>query len=448
MSYNKRPAFRWGTHFKNGKLYLATKQSVTVVKGWPDLRAWRKTAAGPEWISIRPEIQIKPASVQTGRSARRGSPRLEMPDYIRELDVEAMIRENPGAEPLNPVRPVAQAAHRERCEQTEEAEFEALSSFFSGIPVQVRGLVGEFACRQWHIAVLLLRCPGAFDLVHINPALAFCLASNWAFRSPRPTQPLRDARRWIRRRQRDIAGWLGFPATDRTVNLLRKIPPEACNLTTLLQFRRALRQTAVADSMSQLPRLTATVLCVVTNPRLRPLASTRLLRELSNSIMEWGVVSSRVRMLQDTLEMAATLVPPRYLPVFDSLAQLARLHDLLAAELNLKVPSAQEPVEFPKPPIPGSETIVPLTVPAMLAEEGREQQNCVVTYAKCVARGNDFIYRVLAPERATLQITRTQQGWQIGELSGPRNRPVSRATRIAVEQWIAGDGWDKDWAPF
>lgn len=84
----------------------------------------------------------------------------------------------------------------------------------------------------------------------------------------------------------------------------------------------------------------------------------------------------------------------------------------------------------------------------MLAKEGCEQQNCVVTYARCVARGNQFIYRVLAPERATLQILRTQQGWQVGELSGPRNRPVSRATHIAVEQWIAGDGWDKDWTPF
>ena len=100
------------------------------------------------------------------------------------------------------------------------------------------------------------------------------------------------------------------------------------------------------------------------------------------------------------------------------------------------------------PPIPGNETIVPLTSPAMLAEEGREQQNCVAAYSQCVAHGNQFIYRVLAPERATLQILRTPQGWQIGELSGPRNQPVSRATHIAVEQWIRGDGGHKDWTPF
>ncbi len=187
---------------------------------------------------------------------------------------------------------------------------------------------------------------------------------------------------------------------------------------------------------------------MVTDSRLRPLASTRLLRELSNSIVEWGTISSRVRILQDTLEMAAALVPPRQLPMFDSLAQLTRHHDHLADELNLRAPSAEEPVELPMPPIPGNETIVPLTSPAMLAEEGREQQTCVAAYSQCVAHGNQFIYRVLAPERATLQILRTPQGWQIGELSGPRNQPVSRATHIAVEQWIRGDGGHKDWTPF
>jgi len=495
MSFPNRRAIRRGTHFQNGKLYLTTKQVVTVVKGWPEMRAWRKTAAGPEWVSVRPEIQIKPAWVQSGRTARRGSPRLEMPDQIRRLDAQARSRYYRRDETVKPERAVAQAAYCERCEQADEAEAEALGSFFSSIPVHVRGRVGEFPSRQWHMAVLLLRCPGAWDLVRANPALAFCLASNWAFRSPKPTQPLRDARHWICRRQRDIAGWLGFPATERTVNLLRKIPPDACDLTTLLRFRRVLRQTPVADTLSHLPRLTATVLCVVTDPRLRPLVSPRLLRELSDSIVAWGVVSDRVSMLRDTLAMAAALVPPRPSPVFTSLAQLTRHHDQLADELNLRAPPAQrrrpgahhdqladglilgappaqEPVEMPPPPISGTETIVPLTTPAMLAEEGREQRNCVAIYAPFVAHGNEYIYRVLAPERATLQILRTPQGWRVGELSGPRNRPVSPATRIAVEQWIigdtrvasamneladtqvsvpqqiGGDDRDKDWSPF
>jgi len=448
MSFPNRRAIRRGTHFQNGKLYLITKQAVTVVKGWPEMRAWRKTAAGPEWVSVRPEIQIKPAWVQSGRTARRGSPRLEMPDQIRRLDAQARSRYYRRDETVKPERAVAQAAYCERCEQADEAEAEALGSFFSSIPVHVRGRVGEFPSRQWHMAVLLLRCPGAWDLVRANPAMAFCLASNWVFRSPKPTQPLRDARRWICRRQRDIAGWLGFPATERTVNLLRKIPPDACDITTLLKFRHTLRQTLVADTLSHLPRLTATVLCVVTDPRLRPLVSPRLLRELSDSIVEWGVVSSRVSMLRDTIAMAAALLPPRPLPVFTSLAQLTRHHDQLADELNLRAPPAQEPVELPPPPIPGNETIVPLTSPAMLAEEGREQQNCVAVYSRIVANGSQYIYRVLAPERATLQILRTPEGWQVGELSGPRNHPVSRETEIAVMRWVRGDDRDKDRSPF
>ncbi len=178
------------------------------------------------------------------------------------------------------------------------------------------------------------------------------------------------------------------------------------------------------------------------------MATPRLLRELSDSMVAWGVVSEHLRTFLDTLTLAATLAPPRPLPVFNSLAQLTRHHDELVAEMNLKGLSEQEHLVFPPPPIPGHATIVPLTAPAMLLEEGREQENCVAAYAKRVAVGNGFIYRVLAPERATLQIVQNRRGWRIGELSGPRNEPVSEATRIAVQHWLSGEGWDKDWTPF
>ena len=84
----------------------------------------------------------------------------------------------------------------------------------------------------------------------------------------------------------------------------------------------------------------------------------------------------------------------------------------------------------------------------MLVEEGRLQKNCVAGYVRRVAHGNEFIYRVLAPERATLQVVQGRRGWRIGQLSGPENQPVSASTRVAVQNWLAGDGWDKDWTPF
>ena len=442
---------RWGTHFKNGKLYVFTKKSVTVVRPWPELRAWRLTAGRRQWRPIRPEINVSSATVSDSATTRKSRSIYEPP-----LEDEPIYRDDPALtdEPLDepveageslPAKPRIPDEWFAKVGARNEA---AAREFFSHFPQPALELVAAFRERQWHLLVLHRRCPGAADLIRTNPALAFCLASNWVFRAPAPKQPLRDARTWIRRRQRDLAGWLGFPATEQTVNLLRKIPAEACHITALLYLRQALRESDVASLLRHFQRLDATILRLACDPNLRTVVAPKLLWNLSALAPSPAVISRHVRTLLDLLELAKTLVPPREVPACDSVRQLIRNHDRMAAELNQQGLAGLEFMQFPPPPIPGTETIVPLTGPVMLLEEGRLQMNCVASFVRRVARGNEFIYRVLATERATLQLVLGRQGWQIGQLSGPRNQPVSATTRLAVENWIAGDGLIKNWTQF
>ena len=65
------------------------------------------------------------------------------------------------------------------------------------------------------------------------------------------------------------------------------------------------------------------------------------------------------------------------------------------------------------------------------------QHNCVAGYAERVAGGDTYIYRVLAPQRATLSLVRwSGGGWPIGELLRAGNSPVSAATRRSVREWL------------
>jgi len=92
---------------------------------------------------------------------------------------------------------------------------------------------------------------------------------------------------------------------------------------------------------------------------------------------------------------------------------------------------------FPPPPVSGTDSIVPLRAPQALVDEGRKQHNCVAGYAERVAGGDTYIYRVLAPQRATLSLVRwSGGGWQIGELLRAGNYPVSAATRRSVREWL------------
>ena len=93
---------------------------------------------------------------------------------------------------------------------------------------------------------------------------------------------------------------------------------------------------------------------------------------------------------------------------------------------------------FPPPPVAGTDGIIPLTDPGQLVEEGRQQHNCVGGYAERVTAGEVFVYCVLLPERATLSIRPAADGgWEIAQLLRACNQPVSAATAVTVQLWLA-----------
>jgi len=95
---------------------------------------------------------------------------------------------------------------------------------------------------------------------------------------------------------------------------------------------------------------------------------------------------------------------------------------------------------FPPPPIPGTDTIIPLTSFAELKKESSLQGNCVGrsrSYAVGVVEGTQYIYRVLAPAHHTLCIGRRGHSiWVIEELKGFRNARAQETARKQVQSWL------------
>ncbi len=437
--------FRWGTHFKNGKLYLFTQGSITVVKGWPELRAWRKTPARPQWKPVRPTLSFQNQTVAAG-TPRRSSLRYESQPTDEAPAASVATVSEFADEPLEP--PSTEDPLRDWHRKIQEREAAAFREFFSTFPPEIPARLKDFTSRQWHLAALAARCPGALDLLASNPALAYCLASNWVFHTPAVQQPLRAARALVRRRQRDLSGWLGFPATEAVVRVLRKIPPECCEISSLLYLRSALALPRVLQTLSHLPRVDSTILRIVGDPRLFPLTSFNLLVELSASSPSPSLISRQVKLLHDIVEIVGMLNQPVNSEPFRTLPHLRHRHDDLSTRIRQKVPAQLLSLKFPPPPIPGTATVVPITTPQMLLEEAAQQINCVVGYSKCVARGESYLYRVLSPERATLAVERTPNGWRLSEVALARNARPSLPTLLAAKAWMSGDGWKPEWGPF
>ena len=116
---------------------------------------------------------------------------------------------------------------------------------------------------------------------------------------------------------------------------------------------------------------------------------------------------------------------------------LRQLHNQLVEQLldrHEPLPfSGQE--RFPAPPLGGSSTIVPIQTLAELEHEGRVMHHCCATYAGLVRDHVSYIYRVLEPERATLELDLTASRPQLVQLRGVGDDPVSRETRQAVLDW-------------
>ncbi len=424
-----------GTVFKpeTRKLYVFSSNGISVLAGWPRPMAWRKGQSDGQWKPFRPGINI-PCSDLDGRIRR-----LEFPaDRAGQILMPFCL----------PPREVQ--ANRARL---------AWLRWYSTIPAEVREVAGGFPQRQWHMLSFLARCgEAAFDLARSNPALAYALSSNWVYHRPAVRQPLRSARALLRpgRKQRDILAWLGFPGTESARKMLAKVVHKAICIRSLLYLQQGAADAAVAKAAAHLPRLNAGALRIATDPALLPLVAPTLLDEVSHSREEeWQARTAHL--LQDSVAMYRLLFPNRTYPgPVRCLRQLAQFHDDLAADLN-RAHCLDMDISFFTPPIPGTDTIVPITTARELAAEGRLQQNCVASYFDRVAVQQRFyIYRVSSPERCTLALIRRGNTWGLAELLRAHNQQPSEETRRVVRQWLElpmssriGPGCiedDDDWA--
>jgi hypothetical protein len=424
-STGKKTEFRPGVCVKNGKLYAFSDIRVVVVRGWPEMSAWTKSCRCPQWSRLRPKIDFKRGIIESVHSRRRY--RLE----------RRMLKTVSTGEPLGPDAP----PHPEKLKAKEvlkqfERERHLVRQYFGDLPLDVQNVIEPFRERQWHLLVMAARCAGSLDLIKSNPALAFCLASPWVF-TPMPSRYATSVmRRLIGTTRRHICGALGFPEAEASVSILSKMPPSTCCIPWLLTIRNVLRDPEWRKTLLHLPNLNEAVMQFVGNEPLLSRATPRLLHELSENPVRLGWEMLYVTLLRDKF---AASVNER----FHSIQQVHRVARELqdqnnrGRESNPPKPEAQK-LEFPEPPIPGIENIIPLKNTDLLYEEGQVQHNCLMQYVCTAASGGVYFYRVLEPERATLSIIPDENGqWQIGQLLRAHNEPVSEATRQGVAQWFS-----------
>ncbi len=395
---------------KDDKLLMFEDWRVTVLRAWPDPRAWLR-ADGQPWRGCRP---AEPLLWRIGAATH--------PRFVDRSMRMVRLLEGEGDEVLA----------RLRAGLTLRSQ--AARDFLARFPERVLSLAGALPERHWHLITLLARVPGADELAERNLALAHALASSWVFRSRPESQPFRSARRVVRLRRPQIAEWMGFRGRPAVVRVLAKVRPIAVTVRGLLYLRRTLSSEPIPKALLHLPSLDRCVLRIVTDPQLVSHVAHTFLDDANSDPTEAGL-ERLAYLLDDSLRMAGDL--GQRLGPLRSVSELRRVHDELAERMNRRANEELASMVIPAPPVAGTDAIVPIASAAELLTEGREMHHCVASYIRRVAAGQVYVYRVLAPERATLSLRSDRDGWELEQIKGPANAPVERETVQQVQAWLA-----------
>lgn len=398
------PAFvlpaRFAFDARSGRLRRTTSAEVIVMLPWPVMKAFRWTTPTAAPVACTPEFVIPP----------------ELPDQSGRTDANS-----------DDARPLRGVAHKDLPE---------IRAFCETIPAPVRLAVSVFRERQWQLLAWISSTgPTAEQLLQANPALAFAVAcgdelSVWEA----PIRFIEIRPRMAYHGQVELLARLGFPATERTRRIVRKIDAGAISLRRLRKLREWLRDAGIARRLAHLPKVNESVLALLENNTFAAVNDTVLHQLARGQDIDATDVAGRI---EEAVRQWGEVRPTTPLPQFTGVDQIREVH----AELRQDVSTVRRDTEhFPLPPVPGNEHIVAIQSRAMLLEEKWLQSNCVDTYASDIRKGKLAIYRVLAPQRCTLSIRLRRGRWVIGELKGTANSSASAETVAAVRRWLKGQG--------
>lgn len=394
-----------GTVFRSGKLYEFRSRTILVVRAMP-ATAWRYCTKSGIWCHVRPpELSIH-----------------RMQEWLSHFDM--LSRRDPAVHPSVGWRARQKAA--------------AYRAFLDSIPSDLLHAVTPFPDRNFHLLALGTRSREAMELIQDHPLLGYALSCHWIFHDPSVSKPMRAARSLARKKRRVILDWLGFPASDSMMRLLRRLPASDCTAWRVLRLRQLVRDPNLVKLLSHCHTLTAREVDLLSTPGRAEYLTVTFVMELASLSPREAL--HRVRKLEDVERIALRL--QRLVPseTYRSLAGLDRAHDQLANEFidsRMRFFAAGSP--FPPPPIPGTEAIAPILSEADLYAEGLELHHCVGSRGDRVrAGGREYYYQLLEPERGTICIRRETvgTGWRLDEARGARNRPLTAESLAVIHSWL------------
>jgi hypothetical protein len=286
------------------------------------------------------------------------------------------------------------------------------------------------------------RTPAAADLLQQAPTLFWLLVAS-AIEEHWTEGQVQHA---LAKQRKEILLQLTGIRSEAAVKLLNRVILRTGDCTELRVIRRFIRDRSLWRGLSHSGVIPVHLLAVVV--RFSELAGARLLQQVAEG--DYSRTSDALAQLRLGGLQTCGATPfawgaysrfpmrvGRSLAARPSMRWSACMTAGSSASMDGPVSLPRVGGPFPPPPLPGNEVIQPLRSEEELVEEGRLMGHCVASYAAEVRSGRSYIYRVVSPERATLEIQWRGGVPVVAQFNLARNREPSEKSWRAVQNWLA-----------
>ena len=314
--------------------------------------------------------------------------------------------------------------------------------FFYEMPADVIRIIRPFKWRQCMLLKMMRQCPEILELIQSNPVLAWLLADSIAEKKI----PLSEGCSWVFRKRREILAFIGIPASESTVRTLSKIRCKHysqslfMDLMSIIRDEKCLSRLRFIEKLddNDIQNLKRQFECTYWMLSVRDRTGESPDEFQTNNIYQlWtdmeglgqllAIADRKKRMASCGSTEALYLLHDKWSRVLDK----ERSEQMIAT-----FRAAHGTSRFPSPPLPGCVEIMPVTTIEDLVREGDQMHNCVASYAERIFRGECCIYRVLAPERATLQVAMDEGTLLLRQLKAACNKDPAESTKRFVDGWF------------
>jgi hypothetical protein len=235
-------------------------------------------------------------------------------------------------------------------------------------------------------------------------------------------------------KQIQILQKLGYDASKQQIKILRKTAIARFASGDIVKLLEICRAKSTKDFLSHYHHISKnTVAALLDHPWLATCAAKALIPVLEPKVNR--------QIFFDTINMADDL---ELLRRCTSIEALRALHNNLVRELNRQESYRWRHrdadgnfLPLPEPPVASCDGISALSTQKMIADEGLQMDNCILSYIGQVLAGKYYVYQMTEPERLTIGLKKSIAGlWSLDQVKGKRNTAPSKSGMDIVQWWF------------